>query len=66
MSSNENFYELQSSYMHKDFERRETKKNFNGLEIFMYQADSTPITYESGMMLCLYQKCKSTKFVNSQ
>lgn len=42
-----NMFELQS-WMHvqKNFDEKMKKEFFNGLEIFMYQTGSTPITQE--------------------
>ena len=32
----------------------------------MYQDGNTPLTHETGKMLCLCRKCKNTKFAHSE
>ena len=62
-----NIYELQSwMYSHNDSDGRVTNAFLSGLETFMYQADSTPITQERSNMLCPCQKCKNSKFAHSE
>ena len=62
MCSDGNIFELRRwMYMHRDGNGRVTKEFLEGLETFMYQADSTPLALESGKMLCPCRKCNNSK-----
>ena len=59
MSGDGNIMEFRSTY--RDANGRETKEYLEGLETFMHQADSTPLTQESGKMFCPCRKCNNSK-----
>ena len=49
-------------YTHRDAATgRVTKQFLDGLETFIHQADSTPLTQESGKMFCPCRKCNNSK-----
>ena len=67
MAGGGSIYELRSwMYLHKDSDGRVTNAFLSGLETFMHQAGCTPITQESGKMLCPCRKCKNSKFARSE
>ena len=62
-----NIYKVWSwMYAHKDYARVVRNEFLNGTEIFKYQVGNKPLTHETGKMLCLYRKCKNTKFARSE
>ena len=67
MADGYNIYEIRSwMYSHKDSAGRVTETFLRGLETFMQQAGSTPLTQESGKMFCPCRKCKNSKFALSE
>ncbi|KAL0844562.1 hypothetical protein Bca101_017808 [Brassica carinata] len=62
MADGYNIYEIRSwMYSHKDSAGRVTETFLRGLETFMQQAGSTPLTQESGKML---RPCRNAKIQN--
>ena len=67
MSNGGNIYKVRSwMYAHKDYAGVVRNEYLNGTEIFNYQAGNTPLTHETGKILCLCRKCKNTKFARSE
>lgn len=67
MSHSGSIYELQSwMYEHKNFAGVVTNEFLNSAKIFIYHAGNTPLTQKTCKILCLFRKCKNTKFTRNE